>query len=1326
MTAKTRLSDKALVSSLDEVVGIRDDGTGPSVRRIKVENLAAQLSVGGGLAKATWAALSEITGSTNGLGARVIGDAGTHTDPVVGGTVDNEGHYGWYTSPAGWRWLGPLDFEALSDALDAEEAARIAADDLKANIASPTFTGTPAAPTATSGTNTTQIATTAFVTTAVAAEASARATADNLKAPIANPTFTGTPAAPTAASGTDTTQIATTAFVTAAVADEAVAREAADDLLEQAVSDEETARIAADALKAPLASPALTGSPTAPTAAGGTNTTQIATTAFVTTAVAGEATARASAVTAEEAARIAADDLKANIASPTFTGTPAAPTAAGGTNTTQIATTAFVTTAVAAEASARATAVSDESAARAAADDILEQAIEDEETARLAADALKAPLASPALTGVPTAPTASAGASTTQIATTAFVTTAVTAEATARSTAVSNEATARFAADTALDAALTAEAAARVAADNLKAPLASPTLTGTPLAPTASAGTNTTQIATTSFVTTAVAGEATARATAVSDEATARAAADTVLDDKYARLETSRHSGVYMPGLAPALFTSGTYGAPQSTTALTTAGITDTAYGKAYRVTGSALVNSRNVAWLSGDRSYRCRVVYRRAVDSPDPNNDAIETIVYWLTNTFQLVSEQVVYLDQTLVVSSGLKIYSFDLPEKPSGAVYARLGLRMFGADSNTDIYEVSYEDTSLIENPSTAPTSFKGTWDADANNPLIEDGVGTTGDFYIVSVSGDTDIDGALGEADAWNVGDQIMFNGTVWVRIPIGYAARTENTIRAYGAVIDGVTADNAAVVAMAAAVGYVVFPPGPCKLTTITIGAPAYFEPGAYVTGASGQTITFNRRVQSPAQHIFRGDATYSLGHDATGGEDAREVHISWFGAFPYSGTSATDHGAIIEKAATAMGNSRESIIHFDIGNYTIASEVTLTRGCWIKGDGTRRTVFRCATDGFAAFVTNGNAVKWSDIQFESWAETPREYPWINVAHTDCEIYNVDMGDSALGIVTTGENTRIFNVRAIYGEDMGAGSSLIEVRGGGQVRIDGIMIGTSGTYAPEALVRVGGADQSSTISAVSISNITARCPAQTVMFEAFGGNISRCTVSGLRYNSSAVTVPDNILTFATSSTYSMNDITVNDVVEAHSANGIRFEQNSSGTMQDIFLDNVSISGSTGHGIEFVRTDGELREIRIGNNVDVTERATPFYYSGTNINDILVAPLAQPNALPAMCYDLGDIADDGFAQREFNRQIFSSIVMISTNQQESGVFMCRIANDTRWMTPLMATAGIETSTATLDGTTGTDGKITVSAADGKIMVENRTGSARRAQVYFLCGIQ
>lgn len=48
----------------------------------------------------------------------------------------------------------------------------------------------------------------------------------NAKAPLASPTFTGTPKAPTAASGTNTTQIATTAFVQAAVESKMAAADA--------------------------------------------------------------------------------------------------------------------------------------------------------------------------------------------------------------------------------------------------------------------------------------------------------------------------------------------------------------------------------------------------------------------------------------------------------------------------------------------------------------------------------------------------------------------------------------------------------------------------------------------------------------------------------------------------------------------------------------------------------------------------------------------------------------------------------------------------------------------------------------------------------------------------------------------------------------------------------------------------------------------------------------------------------------------------------------------------------------------------------------------
>lgn len=51
--------------------------------------------------------------------------------------------------------------------IDAEFVAISSAISSKANNASPILTGTPVAPTATAGTNTTQIATTAFVATAV-------------------------------------------------------------------------------------------------------------------------------------------------------------------------------------------------------------------------------------------------------------------------------------------------------------------------------------------------------------------------------------------------------------------------------------------------------------------------------------------------------------------------------------------------------------------------------------------------------------------------------------------------------------------------------------------------------------------------------------------------------------------------------------------------------------------------------------------------------------------------------------------------------------------------------------------------------------------------------------------------------------------------------------------------------------------------------------------------------------------------------------------------------------------------------------------------------
>lgn len=150
------------------------------------------------------------------------GSAYSQTTPGGGSPTGNAGGTlaGTYPNPS----LGTVNVSQIAGA---------------APIASPTFTGTPLAPTKPISDNNTEIATTQAVTAAG-------------YAPLASPGFSGTPTAPTKPLADNNTEIATSSAVTSALLS-----------------------------YAPLANAPLTGIPTAPTAANGTNTTQIATTAFV-------------------------------------------------------------------------------------------------------------------------------------------------------------------------------------------------------------------------------------------------------------------------------------------------------------------------------------------------------------------------------------------------------------------------------------------------------------------------------------------------------------------------------------------------------------------------------------------------------------------------------------------------------------------------------------------------------------------------------------------------------------------------------------------------------------------------------------------------------------------------------------------------------------------------------------------------------------------------------------------------------------------------------------------------------------------------------------
>jgi hypothetical protein len=106
----------------------------------------------------------------------------------------------------------PIQTDAVDVAADVESLADSVETALlaKSPIASPTFTGVPAAPTAGSDTSTTQIATTQFVVNQGYLKS---ATAATTYAPLASPAFTGNPTAATQTLGNSSTRIATTAFV---------------------------------------------------------------------------------------------------------------------------------------------------------------------------------------------------------------------------------------------------------------------------------------------------------------------------------------------------------------------------------------------------------------------------------------------------------------------------------------------------------------------------------------------------------------------------------------------------------------------------------------------------------------------------------------------------------------------------------------------------------------------------------------------------------------------------------------------------------------------------------------------------------------------------------------------------------------------------------------------------------------------------------------------------------------------------------------------------------------------------------------------------------
>ena len=542
--------------------------------------------------------------------------------------------------------------------------------------------------------------------------------------------------------------------------------------------------------------------------------------------------------------------------------------------------------------------------------------------------------------------------------------------------------------------------------------------------------------------------------------------------------------------------------------------------------------------------------------------------------------------------------------------------------------------------------------------------------------------------------------------------------------FGAKGDGETIDNAAFLNMSQAVGYIRLTAGEYKLSSLTIDVPIFFDSGASIHAVTGQTIKLTESITSSRQWIFKGNGVYELTNDSNSGENSRQVHVAWFGALPTS-SSETDMEPYINKCFTSVGNLREADIEFDIGRYYVGATLAVPRACWVRGNGTRRTVFCPLTDGFSVFTTMGVGARFTGIQFElpvSFAGTYRTSPFISMKHSECDANDIWVGRATKSIVVTGVNCRLSDINATYTVAVGSGSSIILVQAS-NCTIRGVYAGTS-AFGPDALIEIGGADALANISNVTVESVKWVIPSTGVLINATAISVVRSSIKNLAYAGITGSSIPQVIKTITGGSASVSFLSIEGVVASGlAANGILFSQGSTGYTENITIAGVVLDGNTGFGIGFVRTAGVLRVIRVGDTVDVSKRPTPIYYSGDSSN-IHIAPSVIPGTNGAYCYAV-NIANDSVVEINLGRSMFTGVAIITVGTSHSGLYILRAAATSPSLTPIgTPTTGLVTSAVVLTGTTGVNGQVTISAQDKMIYIENRLGSNKDVSLTVLSG--
>lgn len=177
--------------------------------------------------------------------------------------------------------------------------------------------------------------------------------------------------------------------------------------------------------------------------------------------------------------------------------------------------------------------------------------------------------------------------------------------------------------------------------------------------------------------------------------------------------------------------------------------------GDTYRVVADGTVNlgSGNITFISGDDIIHNGTIWQRNPATSDVKS------VNGLTGVVTLNSNDIIEGTVNKYYTDARADLKINVSEKA-----ANNGVATLDGGGKVPVSQLPF--SAMV---------YKGTWDANANNPTLSDATGSAGFTYRVSVAGTTN----LGSGPiSFNVGDEVIHNGSIWQRTPSSASVTSVN--------------------------------------------------------------------------------------------------------------------------------------------------------------------------------------------------------------------------------------------------------------------------------------------------------------------------------------------------------------------------------------------------------------------------------------------------------------------------------------------------------------------------------------------------------------------